>query len=49
MSEAAERTGTEAEATEVSAAAAERAGEQKPKVPGPGKVARAVLRRGRRA
>jgi hydroxyacylglutathione hydrolase len=40
MSEAAERSGTEAEATEVSASSAERAGEQKPKVPGPGRVAR---------
>ena len=39
MSEAAERTGTDAEATGVSASAAERAG-QKPKVPGPGRVAR---------
>jgi hydroxyacylglutathione hydrolase len=40
MSDAAERTGTEAEATEVSASSAERADEQKPKVPGPGRVAR---------
>lgn len=40
MSDAAERTGTEAAATEVSASSAERAGEQKPKVAGPGRVAR---------
>jgi len=40
MSEAAERTGTDAEATEASAPSAEPAGEQKPKVPGPGRVAR---------
>jgi steroid delta-isomerase-like uncharacterized protein len=40
MSEAAERTGTDAEATEVSASSAGHAGEQKPKVPGPGRVAR---------
>jgi steroid delta-isomerase-like uncharacterized protein len=40
MSDAAERTGTEAEATEVSASSAERAGDEKPKVPGPGRVAR---------
>jgi steroid delta-isomerase-like uncharacterized protein len=40
MSDAAETTGTEAEATEASASTAERAGEPKPKVPGPGKVAR---------
>jgi steroid delta-isomerase-like uncharacterized protein len=40
MSDAAERTGTETEATEVSASTAQRAGEQKPKVPGPGRVAR---------
>jgi hydroxyacylglutathione hydrolase len=41
MSDAAERTGTEA--SEVSAEAATRASEQKPKVPGPGKVARAYF------
>jgi steroid delta-isomerase-like uncharacterized protein len=40
MSEAAERTGAEAEGTEVSAAAPARSTEQKAKVPGPGKVAR---------
>jgi steroid delta-isomerase-like uncharacterized protein len=42
MSEAAETTGTDAPA-EVSAEAAERATEQKPKVPGPGRVARAYF------
>jgi steroid delta-isomerase-like uncharacterized protein len=40
MSEAAETTGTDEESTEVSASSAGRAGGQKPKVPGPGRVAR---------
>jgi steroid delta-isomerase-like uncharacterized protein len=40
MSDAAERTGTEDQATEVSASAAESSGEPKAKAPGPGKVAR---------
>jgi steroid delta-isomerase-like uncharacterized protein len=43
MSEASETTGTEARGGEVSAGAAARTGEQKPKVPGPGKVARAYF------
>jgi len=42
MSEATESTGTDAPA-DVSAEAAQRAGEQKPKVPGPGRVARAYF------
>jgi steroid delta-isomerase-like uncharacterized protein len=42
MSDAAERT-TDAESTGVSASTAERAGERKPKVPGPGRVARAYF------
>jgi steroid delta-isomerase-like uncharacterized protein len=43
MSDAAERTGTEGQATEVSASAAESTGEPKSKTPGPGKVARAYF------
>ena len=42
MSDAAERTGTEGQATEVSASAAE-SGEPKSKTPGPGRVARAYF------
>jgi steroid delta-isomerase-like uncharacterized protein len=40
VAEAAETTGQQTEATEVSAGAAARAGEQKQRVPGPGRVAR---------
>jgi steroid delta-isomerase-like uncharacterized protein len=43
MSDAAERTGTEGQATEVSASAAESTGEPKAKAPGPGRVARAYF------
>jgi steroid delta-isomerase-like uncharacterized protein len=43
MSEAAESTGSEGQATEVSASTAERTGESKTKAPGPGKVARAYF------